>query len=409
MRKLSNLALIGLALSACVTAPSESELSSAAIGPATITTNASTYFFADPITITYAGLNGNASDWIAIAPSGSSLSTVTRWTSTGGGTSGMVMLEGPSTGGNFVARAFDAGTYTLMGESDPFSVTDPGGVTAVLTLNQAAYAMTDPITVSWTGLPGSVTDWIAIAPQGFPVDDQADWQYTNGGMSGSVTFADGLLPTGFPAGVYVARAYLNDTFTLVGESAPFPIGAAVVTNSNTYTTNSPIGVSWQNLPGNAQDWIALAPSGSTPSTVINWVYTGGATNGSTSFAFGLSTPGNYVARAFLDNSYTMLGESAVFTVTAPAPSTISTDKMMYALGEYISVMWNGLPGNANDWIAIAPAGSPDTTVTRWVYTGGAMTGSFAFEGPLTTGSYVARAFQNDTYVKLGESAAFTVQ
>jgi hypothetical protein len=296
-----------------------------------------------------------------------------------------------------------------MGESDPFTFSDSGSVMASLTLNQPAYGMTDPITVNWTGLPGSALDWIAIAPQGFPIDDQADWMYTGGGTSGSVTFTDGLAPTGFAAGLYVARAYLNDTFTMVAESAPFPIGAAVTTDANTYLTNSAIGVSWQNLPGNATDWIALAPSGSPTTTVINWVYTGGSVNGMTSFTAGLATPGSYVARAFLNNSYTLLGESAVFTVTAPAGITVTTNSSMYTLGQYVTVTWAGLPGNANDWVALAPNGSSDTTVTRWIYTGGQVNGSFAFEGPLSAGTYVARAFQNDTYVKLGESASFVVQ
>jgi len=35
-------------------------------------------------------------------------------------------------------------------------------------------------------------------------------------------------------------------------------------------------------------------------------------------------------------------------------------------------------------------------------------GSFTFEGPGSAGTYVARAFLNDTYIKLGESTAFPV-
>lgn len=411
MRKL--LASIGLLwlFAACIpdAVDRENERPAYAIGPATITTDAASYNYAQPITITWSGLNGNASDWIAIAPQGSALTVVTRWKSTGGTASGNTTIAGPNTGGTYVARAFDAGTYTLMGESDPFTVMDPGSTMATLTLNQPAYAMTDPITVNWVGLPGNALDWISIAPQGFPIDDQADWLYTGGGTSGSITFTDGLAPTGFPPGLYVARAYLNDTFTLVGESAPFAIGGAVTTNKSSYITNEPITVNWTNLPGNAQDWIALAPSGSSLTTVTRWVYTGGAVTGMTTFAFGLSAPGDYVARAFANNTYSLVGESAPFTVTTAAAVTVTTNAATYTLGQYITVSFTGLPGNATDWISIAPAGSSDTTVTRWKYSGGTSNGSVLLEGPVSPGMYVARAYQNNTYVKLGESLVFVVQ
>jgi hypothetical protein len=70
------------------------------------------------------------------------------------------------------------------------------------------------------------------------------------------------------------------------------------------------------------------------------------------------------------------------------------------------VSWSGST-SATNWIAYAPAGSPDTTVVRWVYTGGQAMGSFTFDGTLA-GSYVARSFISDSYNKSGESAPFTV-
>jgi hypothetical protein len=88
---------------------------------------------------------------------------------------------------------------------------------------------------------------------------------------------------------------------------------------------------------------------------------------------------------------------------------VSTDASSYAIGQTIQVSWSGLTTSSTNWVAYAPEGSPETTVTRWTYTGGAATGSFTFEGPLAPGRYVARTFADDSYSKTYESAPFVVQ
>jgi hypothetical protein len=91
-----------------------------------------------------------------------------------------------------------------------------------------------------------------------------------------------------------------------------------------------------------------------------------------------------------------------------ASSTISTDQSSYGPGATVTVTYAGLPGNAKDWIALAPTGSPGTTFLAWVYTGGKISGTATLTAPLNGGSYVARAFLNDTPTLLAESASFTV-
>jgi hypothetical protein len=162
------------------------------------------------------------------------------------------------------------------------------------------------------------------------------------------------------------------------------------------------------LPGNPKDWISLAPAGSPDTTWVAWVFTGGQISGTATFSAPHQS-GSYVARAFLNNTWTRLAESASFTVTVPiTTSTISTDQSSYAADATVTVTYAGLPGNVEDWISLAPAGSPDTTWVAWVFTGGQTSGTAIFSAPLQTGSYVARAFLNNTWTLLGESASFTV-
>src|ERR1051326_5055097 len=53
--------------------------------------------------------------------------------------------------------------------------------------------------------------------------------------------------------------------------------------------------------------------------------------------------------------------------------------------------------------------APTTSDLAWAYTGGAVNGAHAFPNlRLPAGTYVARAFANDTYALLAESPSFTV-
>jgi hypothetical protein len=103
------------------------------------------------------------------------------------------------------------------------------------------------------------------------------------------------------------------------------------------------------------------------------------------------------------------GDSGWLAVGLLVKAGVSTDASTYAVGQPIMVTWSGLTSSATNWVAFAPEGSPNTTVTRWTYTGGAASGSFSFEGALAPGRYVARTFADDSYTRTFESAAFVVQ
>jgi hypothetical protein len=271
-----------------------------------------------------------------------------------------------------------------------------------ISTDQSSYAPGSTITVTYSGLPGNPHDWIALASAGAPYGTYVAWVYTGGKTSGAATFTAPSHP-----GSYVVRAFLNDTLTLLGESASFTVStsSAITTDKSSYIPGSTITATYSGLPGNAHDWIALAPAGSPASTYLAWVYTGGLTSGTATFTAPGSL-GSYVVRAFLDDSLTLLSESVPFTVSTS--STISTDKSSYGPASTITVTYSGLPGNAHDWIALASANAPYANYVAWVYTGGLSSGTATFTAPSSLGSYVVRAFLNDTTTLLAESTWFTV-
>ncbi|MEW6366900.1 MAG: hypothetical protein AB1714_19915 [Acidobacteriota bacterium] len=75
---------------------------------------------------------------------------------------------------------------------------------------------------------------------------------------------------------------------------------------------------------------------------------------------------------------------------ASAPS-LGTDKAVYAPNEPIVVTFSGMPGAAQDWLTIAPAGSSAQTYGQWFFTGGKAEGTLTFHG-LAPGHYEVRAY-----------------
>jgi hypothetical protein len=87
---------------------------------------------------------------------------------------------------------------------------------------------------------------------------------------------------------------------------------------------------------------------------------------------------------------------------------VTTSAGGYDNGAGITVSWSGLPGNTLDWISVAPTGSNDSTVTHRIYTNGATSGSASLPAITTNGTYVSRAYVNDTFTKVAEGTKFSV-
>ena len=58
----------------------------------------------------------------------------------------------------------------------------------------------------------------------------------------------------------------------------------------------------------------------------------------------------------------------------------------------VVVSWRDTPGNAQDWVSVVHAGTPDDTYeSTWAYTGGQRSGSY-HAGRLEPGEYEARLY-----------------
>lgn len=265
--------------------------------------------------------------------------------------------------------------------------------------DQTTYTPGSSVILTYSDLPGNQYDWVAIASSASSDTSYVQYAYVNGQTTGTVTFA------GLPTGAYEARAYVNDSYTVIARSTFTIAGstsATVATDHTSYTAGQTVTVNYANLPGNTYDWVAISQGGSPATSYFKYAYTNGATSGSASFT-GVGA-GSWEARAYVNDTYTVIA-SSTFTV-AGSPS-VSSNAALYTVGDTVTINFSGLPGNQYDWVAVAQAGSPDSSYVRYDYTGGQVSGSRQYTG-LPAGMYEARAFLNDTYTKLASSATFTI-
>jgi hypothetical protein len=187
------------------------------------------------------------------------------------------------------------------------------------------------------------------------------------------------------------------------DDAAFQPAPAILARQGSYRLGEELSLSFKHLPGNALDWIAIAPKDSDDITFVSWVYTNGQTDGAVSFSE--LPPGVYVARAFENDGWTKLAESAPLFVTTAAK--VKTDKSTYAAGEAITVSYSNFSGAQTDWITIVAADTMNESYNEFYYTAGNTMGEMSFSG-LDRGTYEVRGFYNDQWTRIATSS-FTVE
>lgn len=353
------------------------------------------------VNVTWAGTPGNLQDYVSVAPAGSPATTITKFVFTNGVVGGSNLFTGIGPG-SYVARVVTNNSYWIAAETAPFTV---AGTATSVTLDPSS-VLTAPsnIKINYNGMSGAATDWISIAPQGSPDTSYTRYQYTNGLLSGQATFA------GVVNGTYVARAYFNNTYVKQAESAPFTITGAVTTvtldGASVLTTPSNIIIDYANMSGSTTDWIAITTPGALDTQYAAYQYTNPLVNGSATFA-GLPA-GTYVGRAYFNNTYTKQAETAPFTITGTGPTvSINGGSVLTAPGTVL-VDFTNMSGSATDWISIAFSSASDVSYVYYAYVGPTINGQVTFNN-VVKGSFVARAYFNNSFVKRAQTPTFIVQ
>ncbi len=295
----------------------------------------------EDIVIAYAGLPGNARDWISLAAADSSDQSYRHWTYTGGSKQGTHTFSGLAPGRYEVRVYFDwsSGGYTVhsrfpfvVSEQRPAEVitiedrqpSDPPAPGILAWPEHDHYAAGEEIRVHFLGLPGNRADWISISEAGSSDTSYLRWTYTQGAKEGLQAFR------GVDPGEYEVRVYFNwpsgrytvhSRFPFIVTETGYPADPApelpdtaadeerdpvlqpsahilAWTEYDTYSQGQDIAVHFAGLPGNRSDWISLSALDSADRSYIRWTYTNHARTGSHTFS-GLE-PGYYEVRVYFD-------------------------------------------------------------------------------------------------------------
>jgi PKD repeat protein len=219
--------------------------------------------------------------------------------------------------------------------SDTTTVTDliivkPGVDLINLSTDYEIYNLDEPITVSFSNGPGNPTDWIGIYKVGdIPgVNQSTLWFYVNGTQTATIGISDGSVT--FPTGLQIEDDYWvgmfeNDGYNLlIADSFQVLDGQPrVSTDKNEYDIGDSITISFIDGPNNPTDWIGIYKAGDIPGAIPStlWFYVNGTqtatdsiSDGSVTFAEGLSDQGMYWAGFFENDGYTLL-DSIGFSVS----------------------------------------------------------------------------------------------
>ena len=161
-----------------------------------------------------------------------------------------------------------------------------------------------------------------------------------------------------------ANAAVAQGITVNGSS-----GAAEINRGDTMTVGAGSG-------STARDWVGLYTAGAANSNYLSWSYLNGTQSAPASPVSNAilqipmnRVPGGYELRKFLNDGYTLLGQSGVVTIAQPrltvngvnAPQTLSAEP-----GGSIQVDVVSSQGSnpASDWVGIYRPGAPATGLAR---------------------------------------------
>lgn len=179
----------------------------------------------------------------------------------------------------------------------------------------------DLLVVRYHTPEGEDTDRIVIVPKGGKASDNGIMWLPpyEASFFGSVTFGTGALQPGEYEAVLVTtdgkEVSRNNFWVMERNAVP-----SIKTEQSTYTVGEAIHVSWHNTPAMRNDWIGIYNAGEQDlySSYLGYIYTGATVDGTGVFDASvlgdeMLPAGDYVARLFVDDGYSVLAEST-FTV-----------------------------------------------------------------------------------------------
>jgi len=279
------------------------------------------------------------------------------------------------------------------------------------TLDRAVYAPGQDIVSSWTGGPGSATDWVGIYPRGTVPDGDPGstlWLYVNGSQTATSGLVDGSLTfasPGLPAGEWSAHFLANNGYTPITTEVDFEVADVTIIQSfgpdhQFIDEGLPITLNWSVTGVDPPVTSLTLDDGSGPINVLG------------QFSIEVSPVSNREYVLELNNA-----QRAVAKIFKDAGNTVafSLNEIELESGDPLTVAWVGATANPDSWVGVYRAGdTPDTgSSTAWNYLNGSQTaggnvpdGEMSFN--LADGFYYACLFLDNGHIIEQGPIRFTV-
>jgi subtilisin family serine protease len=260
-----------------------------------------------------------------------------------------------------------------------------------------------PITMTLHDGFGGVWDWLALALTTAPSNSYVQTVYVGDGvLSRTWTVTAPATP-----GTYEFRLFING-YNRVATSAPITVTPAP-SPVPVITTLSPARI----VAGSSSLTLTVNGNDFATSSVVRWdgsdrstTYVSGKQLRASIPAADLVTATTAGVTVFTPAPGGGLSTALPFTVDPPPALTVNTTTA--SGGTPVTVtLTNGLGGTL-DWLALAPAGAPNSTFSASTYVGtGVTTRTWTVSVPTAVGTYEFRLFK-DGYTRLATSPAITV-
>ena len=200
------------------------------------------------------------------------------------------------------------------------------------------------------------------------------------------------------------------------ETLSGPVTPLVTVTQHPALPGGTLSVDWSGIPTpTATDWIGLYVPGSPATDYLDWVYTDGSAQGTTTLTLNHPNlvPGQqYEVRLYANDGYTLLASGEPFTLSPSGPA-LAVLAAPAIHGDPLRVGWSGIATpTATDWIGLYVPGSPDLDYLDWVYTDGTNQGTatLTLNHPnLVPGQqYEIRLYANDGYTRLASAPSFVL-
>ena len=251
------------------------------------------------------------------------------------------------------------------------------------------------IVVTFSGFPKGNDGWIIVVAKGADAFSHITYAYTYGKEQGTVEF-DAAAWSMRP-GEYEIRGCCSAGYDVCARYF-FRIGndeKVSISTKKIIEVDEKILVDFSGFEGNQKDWISIADENSPDDKYLSYVYTEGKQRGQVTFD--PRKPGVYEVRGYFNNDYKVRARFKFRVGNEDTHAKVWPQKNEFKVDDPIMIDFSGFPGNENDWIGIAKAGTNTNEYIEYKYTDKKYNGSLTFKS-LPLGKYEVRGYFNGSYV-----------